>query len=67
LELDTASELLLEEQAVAAEAFALAQDGGVGDTQVAGDLAVAAACEEPEEELGEQLGLAEPVGGGEGL
>ena len=62
------SEPLVEEQTVAAEPLGLALDGGVGDTELEGDLAKrGAAVSDPEEDGALQLGALQPVGGGEGL
>jgi hypothetical protein len=57
----------VEEQAVAAEALALALDGAVGDADLSADLSVAGAADQAVEEAFEELGVTEPVGGGEGL
>ncbi len=58
---------LLEEQAMTAEPLDLAGDGGGGDPELAGDLAVGGAGEGPVKEEREQIGATEPVGGMEGL
>ncbi len=58
---------LLEEQAVTAEPLDLAGDGGGGDPELAGDLAVGGASEGPVKEEREEIGATEPVGGMEGL
>ncbi|MEZ4279673.1 MAG: hypothetical protein R3F21_08700 [Myxococcota bacterium] len=52
---------------MAAEAVDEALDGGVDDAELAGDLAVAGAGHLGAEDGLEQVGSAEPVGGGEGL
>jgi hypothetical protein len=57
----------VEQEAVAAEAVGKALDGGVGDAELAGDLAVAGAGDFGAEDGIEEVGAAEPVGGGEGL
>lgn len=61
------AQALVEEQAVAAQALGLAQDGGGRDGEVAGDLAVGGAGDEASEEAAREVGAFEPVGGGEGL
>ncbi len=61
------AEPLVEQQAVAPEALDLALDGGVGEAELAGDLAVGGAGEGAEEQGPEQLRALEPVAGGEGL
>ena len=60
-------ELGVEEQAVAAEAAELAVDGRGGDVQIPGDLAVGHAAGGLGQQLREDVGSFEPVGGGEGL
>ena len=61
------AEPLVEEQAVASESLDLTLDGGVGDAELLGDLAQAAAAADAEEELAVQVGPFEPVVGGEAL
>jgi hypothetical protein len=61
------SELLVEEQAMAAEAFGLTLQRAVGDTEFTADLSQARAADETVEEGFEQLGVSQPVGGREGL
>ena len=61
------AQAFVEEQAVAAEAFDLAEHGGGRDAEVAGDLAVGGAGEQAQEELARQVGPAQPVGQREGL
>jgi len=61
------AELLVEEQAVTAEAFGLALEGAVGDAELAADLAQARAADEAMEEGFEEPGVSQPVGGREGL
>ena len=61
------SEPFVEEEAVAAEALGLAQDGGGRDLEVTGDLSIGGAGEKAEEEQARKIGSAEPVGGREGL
>ncbi len=56
----------MEEQAVSAEAVADAADGGVGDAPGAGDLTEGGAADELVEDVGQEVGTAQPVGGGEG-
>ncbi|MEZ4280918.1 MAG: hypothetical protein R3F21_15060 [Myxococcota bacterium] len=52
---------------MAAEAVDEALDGGMDDTELAGDLAVSGAGDFGAEDGLEQVGATEPVGGGEGL
>jgi len=61
------SESLLEEEAVSADSLALSLNGGGGDVEGACDLAEAGAGDGAVEDLGEEVGALEPVGGAEGL
>jgi len=61
------AKLFMEEKAVAAEAFRLVLKRAVGDAEFAADLAETGAADEAVEQGGEEFGVAEPVGGGEGL
>jgi hypothetical protein len=58
---------LVEEEAVASETLDLVLDGGGGDRELAGDLAVCGAGQGPEEQGGEEVGSFEPVGDVKGL
>jgi hypothetical protein len=58
---------LLEEQAVTAEPLDLAGDGGGGDAELPGDLAIGGAGKSALEEGLEEVRAAQPVGGMEGL
>jgi hypothetical protein len=58
---------LLEEEAVTAEPLDLAGDGGGGDAELPGDLAVGGASESPMEEERKQIRATQPVGRMEGL
>jgi hypothetical protein len=58
---------LLKEQAVAAEPSHLSADRVGGGPELAGDLAVGGAAQDPEKEGLEQIGTLQPVGGMEGL
>jgi hypothetical protein len=58
---------LLEEEAVTAEPLDLAGDGGGGDPELPGDLAVGGAGESALKEGFQEVRAAEPVGGMEGL
>jgi len=60
-------EVFVEEQTVAAEAFGLALQGAVGDTEFAADLAQTGAADEAMEEGFEELCVSQPIGGREGL
>jgi hypothetical protein len=60
-------ELQVQEHAVAAEAGEVSVDGRRRDVEAACDLAVAAAGDGGQEDLREQVGASEPVGGAEGL
>jgi hypothetical protein len=61
------SKRLVEQEAVTAQTIDEALDGGVDDAELAGDLAVAGAGDFGAEDGLEEVGAAEPVGGGEGL
>jgi len=61
------AQALEKEQAVAPQALDLVLDRGVGHPELLGDLAQSAAAPDPEEEGAQQVGTAQPVGGGEGL
>ena len=52
---------------MAAEAFGLILQRAVGDTEFAADLTQAGAAYEAVEQWGQEIRVAEPVGGGEGL
>jgi hypothetical protein len=52
---------------VSAQTLGESLDGRVGDAELAGDLAVSGAGDFGAEDGLEQVGTAEPVGGGEGL
>jgi hypothetical protein len=57
----------MEQEAVSSEAIGEALDGGVDDAELTGDLAVSGAGDFGAEDGFEEVGTAEPVGGGEGL
>jgi hypothetical protein len=57
----------VEQEAVSTEAFDEALDGGVDDAELTGDLAVSGPGDFGAEDGFEEVGAAEPVGGGEGL
>jgi hypothetical protein len=59
--------LFVEEQAVAPQAFGLALQGAVHDAEFAADLAKTGAPNQAMEQGFEQLGVSQPVAGGEGL
>jgi hypothetical protein len=59
--------LFVEEQAVTAEAFGLALQCAVRDTELAADLSQAGPADEAVEEGFEELGVSQPIAGGEGL
>ena len=61
------TKLFVEEQAVATEAFGLELQGSVRDTQLSADLSEAGASDEAMEKGFQEIGVTEPVGGGEGL
>jgi hypothetical protein len=61
------SELLVQQQAVAAEPLRLALKCAGGHVEFAGDLAQARAGEQAREERAQQVGALEPVAGREGL
>jgi hypothetical protein len=61
------AKLFVEEQTVAAQAFGLELQGSVRDTQLSADLSEAGASDEAMEEDLQQIGVTEPIGGGEGL
>ena len=61
------TKLFVEEQAVATEAFGLELQGSVRDTQLSADLSEAGATDEAMEEGFQEVGVSEPIGGGEGL
>jgi hypothetical protein len=61
------TKLFVEEQAVAAQAFRLELEGSVCDTQLSADLSEAGATDEAMEEGFQEIGVSEPIGGGEGL
>jgi len=52
---------------VAAQPFGLELQGSVRDTQLSADLAQTGASDEAMEEGFQEIGVAEPIGGGEGL
>ncbi len=58
---------LVKQQAVSAQALDLALHGGVGDTELLGDLAKTTAGAHPEEEGSKQVAASQPVGRREGL
>jgi hypothetical protein len=57
----------VEQETVSTQTIGEALDGGVDDAELAGDLTVAGAGDLGAEDGLEQVGAAEPVGGGEGL
>jgi hypothetical protein len=57
----------MEELTVAAEAFRLVLQRAVGDAELTADLAKTGTSDEAVEEGFQQIGISEPVGGGEGL
>jgi hypothetical protein len=59
--------LFMEEQAMTAEAVRESSDRGVGDPELAGDLAESGAGDETMKGGLEEVGALQPVGGGEGL
>jgi hypothetical protein len=59
--------LLMEEQAVAPKAFGLALQGAVHNAELAADLPKTGATDKAMEKGFEELGVSQPVGGGEGL
>jgi hypothetical protein len=59
--------LFMEEQAVAPKAFGLALQGAVHDAEFAADLPKTRATDKAMEKGFEELGVSQPVGGGEGL
>ncbi|MBW2388636.1 MAG: hypothetical protein JRG89_09370 [Deltaproteobacteria bacterium] len=59
--------LLMEEQAVAPKAFGLTLQGTVRDAEFAADLPKTGATDKAMEKGFEELGVSQPVGGGEGL
>jgi hypothetical protein len=61
------TKLFVEEQAVAAEAFGLELQGSVRDTELTADLSEAGATDEAMEEGFQEVGVSQPIGGGEGL
>ncbi len=58
---------LVEEQAVAAKALRLELKSSVGDAELSADLTETRATDQAMEEGFEEVGMAEPVGGREGL
>jgi hypothetical protein len=52
---------------VATEAFGLELQGSVRDTQLSADLSETGATDEAMEEGFQEVGVSEPIGGGEGL
>jgi hypothetical protein len=58
---------LVEQETVSSQTFDEALDGGVDDAELSGDLAVSGAGDFGAEDGFEEVGAAEPVGGGEGL
>jgi hypothetical protein len=61
------TELFVKEQAVTAETLRLVLQCAVGDAELATDLTQTGASDEAMEERLQEVGVAEPVGGGEGL
>jgi hypothetical protein len=61
------TELFVEEQAVAAQTFGLVLQGAVCDAELSADLSQTGASHEAMEERFQEVGVAEPVGGGESL
>ena len=61
------TKLFVEEQTVSAQAFGLELQGAVRDAELTADLAQTGATDEAMEEGFQEVGVAEPIGGGEGL
>jgi hypothetical protein len=61
------AKLFMEEQAVATEAFCLVLKRAVRDTELTADLAKTGSPDEAVEEGFQQVGVSQPVAGGEGL
>jgi len=61
------AKLLVEEQTVSAQAFGLELQGSVCDAELTADLSEAGATDEAMEKGFQEIGVTEPIGGGEGL
>ncbi len=61
------TKLFVEEQAVAAQTLCLVLQGTVGDTELTADLTQTGSSDEAMEEGFQEIGVSEPIGGGEGL
>ena len=61
------TQLLVEQQTVASETIRLANQGGVGDAELEGNLAERRAADSAQQNQGLEVGTLEKVGGGEGL
>jgi len=61
------AKLFVEEQAVATQAFGLELQGAVRDAELTADLTQTGSTDEAMEKGFQEVGVAEPIGGGEGL